>query len=77
MANPYKNLNNLQSAWLSAWSVSAQQVFQCWCHLFELQKTFVTHAQEHQRNHVEIACGASFLDHYGRRAHDIDPERDV
>lgn len=77
MANPYKNLTDLQTAWLSAWTVSAQQVFQCWSHLFELQQSFLKNAQQHQRSHIEIASGPSFLDRYGRRAHDIDPERDV
>ncbi len=81
MANPYKdidkNLNDLQSAWLTAWSTSAQHVFQCWRHMFELQQNFLKHAHQHHRDHVEIASGASFLDRYGKRARDIDPERDV
>lgn len=75
--NPYKDLNALQSAWMEAWSTSFQHVFQCWRHMFELQQNFLKHAQEHQRSHIEIASGASFLDRYGRRSHDIDPERDV
>lgn len=77
MANPYKDLNSLQSAWLEAWSMSFQNVFQCWRHMFDLQQNFLKHAEQHHRAHVEIARGASFLDHYGKRAHDIDPERDV
>lgn len=78
MTNPYKDFTDLQSVWLEAWASSAQHVFQCWNHLFALQQHFLQHAQEtHHRNHVEIASGPSFLDHYGRRAHDIDPERDV
>ncbi|MCR6632709.1 MAG: hypothetical protein NVV74_23190 [Magnetospirillum sp.] len=75
--NPYRSLTDLQTAWLEAWVTSAQHVFQCWRHMAELQQHFLQQAQQHHRNHVEIACGASFLDKYGRRAHDIDPERDI
>ncbi|HLO75087.1 MAG TPA: hypothetical protein VK196_01365 [Magnetospirillum sp.] len=77
MANPYRSITDLQTAWLEAWTNSAQHVFQCWSHMFELQQNFLKHAQQHHRDHVEIARGASFLDKYGKRAHDIDPERDV
>lgn len=30
-----------------------------------------------RRTHDEIAQGATLTEHYGRREHDIDPERDV
>lgn len=75
--NPYKDIGDLQAAWLSAWTVSAQQVFQCWRHMFELQQSVLKQTAEHQRDHIEIATGASFLDRYGKRSHDIDPEKDV
>ncbi|HTH15955.1 MAG TPA: hypothetical protein VL974_04820 [Magnetospirillum sp.] len=77
MTNPYKGFNDLQTAWLEAWASSAQHVFQYWAHVYEMQQHFMHHPQQHHRGHVEIACGPSFLDKYGRRAHDIDPERDV
>lgn len=77
MANPYQDLTDLQTAWLAAWANSAQHMMQCWRHVFELQQNFIQNAQQHHRNHIEIACGPSFLDKYGRRSHDIDPERDL
>lgn len=83
MANGFKDLggfkdfSGLQNVWMEAWMASAQHMFQCWRHMFELQQNFLKHAQQHHRDHVEIASGASFLDRYGKRAHDIDPERDV
>jgi hypothetical protein len=75
--NPYKNITDLQTAWMEAWAQSVRNAFQCWCHMFEMQQGFLKHVEKHHRDHIEIACGASFLDKYGRRAHDIDPEHDV
>jgi anti-sigma regulatory factor (Ser/Thr protein kinase) len=77
MANPYKDLSSFQAAWMEAWANSVQHAFQCWRHMFELQQNFLQHAEKHHRSHIEIASGASFMDRYGRRSHDIDPERDV
>jgi hypothetical protein len=75
--NPYKSLNDLQTVWLDSWTAAFQHMFHCWQHMAELQQNFLRQAHQHHRDHIEIACGASFLDKYGRRAHDIDPERDV
>lgn len=75
--NAFTDFSGFQNAWMEAWASSVQHAFQCWGHMFELQANFLKHAQEHHRSHIEIASGASFLDRYGRRAHDIDPERDV
>lgn len=75
--NGFTDLSGFQNAWMEAWATSIQHSFQCWRHLFELQSNFLKHAQQHHRDHIEIASGASFLDRYGKRAHDIDPERDV
>lgn len=75
--NAFTNVSGLQNMWMEAWTNAVQHTFHCWGHMFELQASFLKHAQGHHRNHVEIARGASFLDHYGKRAHDIDPERDV
>ncbi|MBC7951886.1 MAG: hypothetical protein H7Z12_08745 [Rhodospirillaceae bacterium] len=77
MADPYKNLSAMQTAWMQAWANSAQQMFQCWQHVFNMQQGFLKHADIHHREHVEIASGASLTDKYGKRSHDIDPERDV
>lgn len=77
MANPYKNFSELQAAWMGAWLSSMQHMMQCWGHVYDLQQSFLKHAEAHHRSHVEIARGPSFLDKYGRRSHDIDPERDV
>lgn len=77
MADPYKDLTAMQTAWMQAWANSAQHMFQCWQHVFSMQQSFLKHAEIHHRDHVEIARGASFTDKYGKRSHDIDPERDV
>ncbi len=65
------------TAWVEAWTMSVQTMFQFWGRLFDMQRDFMNKAEEHQRRAVEIAQGPSFLDRYGKRAHDIDPERDV
>lgn len=75
--NAFTDLSGLQTAWMEAWANSVEHAFVCWRHMFELQANFLRHAQEHHRSHIEIASGASFLDRYGKRAHDIDPERDI
>ncbi|MBC7907359.1 MAG: hypothetical protein H7Y60_11520 [Rhodospirillaceae bacterium] len=77
MADPLKNFSDMQTAWMQAWANSAQHMFQCWQRMFTMQQSFLKHADSHHRDHVEIACGASLTDKYGKRSHDIDPERDV
>lgn len=77
MADPYKNFTEIQTAWLQAWANSVQSMFQCWRHMYDVQQTFLKHVEKHHRDHLEIASGASFLDKYGKRSHDIDPERDL
>jgi hypothetical protein len=76
MADPFKALVEMQTAMVAAWSNSARQCFQYWRHWVEVQDHFI-HKSLPQRSHVEIAKGPSFTDKYGKRAHDIDPEKDV
>lgn len=77
MADPFKAFTEFQNAWLQAWMASAQSMGRVVQHVFEMQQKFLGHAVKYQRDHIEIATGASLTDHYGKRAHDIDPERDV
>ncbi|MBI2236646.1 MAG: hypothetical protein HYU60_06830 [Magnetospirillum sp.] len=76
MADPFKTLVEMQTAMFEAWSNSARHVFLYWKHWVEVQEHFVSKAVYH-RTRVEIARGPSFTDKYGKRAHDIDPEKDV
>ncbi|CAA7612693.1 hypothetical protein [Magnetospirillum sp. UT-4] len=77
MAEPLKTLNSAQLAWMEAWNAGLSQTLQLWRHLFDLQQQFLCQAAKHQRSHVEIARGPALTEKYGKRAHDIDPERDV
>ncbi len=77
MADPFKTYTEFQQAWLKAWLSSAQSVQHVMTHMLEMQQKFLSHAAKYQRDHVEIATGAALTDKYGKRAHDIDPERDV
>lgn len=76
MVDPMKNLNEYQAAWIQAWMAVTRHAVDMWRHMVEMQQTLLVHAARH-RDHVEIASGPSFTDKYGKRAHDIDPERDV
>lgn len=77
MADPYKSFADLQLAMFQAWGAVATGTCEYWRHCLDMQQQFLRHTAAHQRDHVEIASGPSFTDKYGRRCHDIDPERDV
>jgi hypothetical protein len=75
MADPFKNWASVQSAALEGWANSVQHMFSCWQHCFDVQQHFLRESRK--RSHVEISDGPSLTDKYGKRSHDIDPERDV
>ena len=77
MVDPVKVLTQYQVAWFQAWLSVTQGFARMAQHLVEEQSRFLCHAAKCQRTHVEIATGAALTDKYGRRAGDIDPERDV
>ncbi|MBI2242260.1 MAG: hypothetical protein HYU59_15845 [Magnetospirillum gryphiswaldense] len=77
MADPFKAIAELQNAWFKAWLNSTQSMGHLTQHLLEMQQKMLSHAVKYQRDHIEIATGPSLTDKYGKRAHDIDPERDV
>lgn len=77
MADPFKAITELQNAWFKAWLNSTQSMGHLAQHLLEMQQKMFSHAVKYQRDHIEIATGPSLTDKYGKRAHDIDPERDV
>jgi hypothetical protein len=75
MTDPFKNVLEMQSAMLEGWLSSCRHAMQCWQRWADMQGHFLHHASH--RGKLEIAKGPSFTDHYGKRSHDIDPERDV
>lgn len=75
--DPIKTVTDMQRAWMDAWAVQSQAAVTLWTHLLDMQQSFFKHASAHHRTHVELPDGPSFTDKYGKRAHDIDPERDV
>lgn len=77
MADPFNAFTEFQNAWFRAWANYANSFGHVARHMLDLQQKFLHHAVKYQRDHVEIATGASLTDKYGKRAHDIDPERDV
>lgn len=77
MSAPMKSIFDLQLVALQTMTVAMTQAFEFWLRLFEIQMRALGATQPDRRTHDEIAHGASLTDHYGRREHDIDPERDV
>lgn len=75
MVDPYKNLVSMQTAVMEGWVNSARHVFECWRHCLDVQQSFLH--DSHRRCSVVISEGPSLTDKYGKRSHDIDPERDV
>jgi hypothetical protein len=73
-----KSVFDLQLVALQTMTVAMTQAFEFWLRLLDTQMRAlgVAHPEE-RRTHDEIARGATLTDHYGRREHDIDPERDV
>ncbi|MDA8232619.1 MAG: hypothetical protein M0006_14890 [Magnetospirillum sp.] len=76
MIDPITASARMQAAMLESWFAIGQHMLTYWGHCIDIQQRFL-HEATHHRWHVELPNGASFTDRYGRRAHDIDPERDV
>ena len=78
MADPFfKAFSELQTAWFKSWLSATQSFGVVVQHMLDMQHKMLRHAVKYQRDHVEIATGPALTDKYGKRAHDIDPERDV
>jgi hypothetical protein len=77
MPDPMKDFGNFQTAWFQAWAQASRQSLELWKHMIEAQHKLLHQVSAYHRDHVEIATGPSFTDKYGKRSHDIDPERDV
>ena len=77
MKAPVNSIFELQLAAVETMTAAFGQTIEFWNRLFELQMGHFGTAPQERRTHAEIAHGASLTDHYGKREHDIDPERDV
>jgi hypothetical protein len=77
MNAPMKSVFDLQMGALQTMTVAMTQMAEFWVRMFQTQMQALGMAQPDRRTHDEIAHGATLTDHYGRREHDIDPERDV
>lgn len=77
MNTPYAGIAEMQLAAFEWATIAMTRSVQFWFRLGEMQMHMLGLHPVERRDHVEIAHGASFRDHYGRRAHDIDPEHDV
>ena len=77
MSAPMKSIFDLQLVALQTMTVAMTQAFEFWLRVLDTQMRALGAAHPDRRTHDEIAHGATLTDHYGRREHDIDPERDV
>lgn len=75
MVDPINAWATLQIGAIEGWAKSVGCTLNYWHHCLDLQQRFLRATC--QRCQVEIATGPALTDKYGRRAHDIDPERDV
>lgn len=76
MFNPFTAVLSLQTAMFESWVKAMGAGSECWRQWFVLQQNLLKELP-YNRWHTIMPKGASFLDGYGRRCHDIDPERDV
>ena len=77
MSAPMKSVFDLQLVALQTMTMAVTQAFEFWLRMLDTQMRALGVPTAERRTHDEIAHGASLTDHYGRREHDIDPERDV
>lgn len=75
--NPLDTVAEIQRTWMEAWAMQSRAAFAMWTQIFDMQQNLLKQASAHHRSQVKIADGPSFTDKYGKRAHDIDPERDL
>ncbi len=77
MLNPLVTPLDMQLALLRMAALNCERAMECWTRGFGAQMHVLGLGPDDRRSRVEIAHGASFLDHYGKRTGDIDPEHDV
>ncbi len=82
MSDDVTGYERLQALWVATWVTPLQRSVQCWGHywkrMLSMQQDLLKQPVVFQkRTRTEIAKGPSFLDKYGRRVRDIDPERAV
>ena len=77
MNAPHNSLFDMPLAMFEMSTMAFTGAARFWVRLAERQMQMLGTPRDERRSHVEIAHGATFLDHYGRRMHDIDPEHDV
>ena len=76
MFNPFSAALSFQTSMIEAWIKAAGTGSEFWRQWFTMQQDLLKELPFNRCNTI-IPKGASFLDGYGRRCHDIDPEHDV
>jgi hypothetical protein len=76
MTDPFKAWMAYQQVLLDGWSQAARLTWGMWQRCADAQWRLMSAAVQPPRRD-QCSTEASFTDCYGRRAHDIDPERDV
>lgn len=74
MVNPYEALFKMQIAMLEGWAKMMKDNFTAFETLAEHQAKLLNHPS-YPRFHDVVATGASLLDMYGKRNHDVDVEK--
>ncbi len=77
MTDPFRTVLALNQALLESWLNSSALMMRVWEQTLGLHEHLIHQADEIVRCRFEIDDGPSFIGKYGKRHHDIDPERDV
>lgn len=74
MDNQFETMLKLQMAMYQGWAKLMQDSMLSYQRLWEQQAKLFQHPS-YFRFHDIVPMGASLLDHYGKRSHDVDVER--
>jgi len=67
------DLIRIQLALLESWITATMHAWQGWQHVITANHDLLRHPAFHRWHNI-LPMGADWMDHYGRRAHDVDIE---
>jgi hypothetical protein len=76
MLNPFATATNIQLAWVASWMKAANEMARMSQNLCAQQMKLLD-GPKFQRCKDVAFRGADLCDHYGKRTHDVDVEKDL
>ena len=71
----FQAVAGLPAAALAGWTAMLADGMHVWQRVIDAQIAFLRQQEAFLRRHNEVARGADWTDHYGRRLHDVNVER--